>query len=407
MNMQFQAEKFGAYFEYEEITAVKIVSGGPHILTVSDGFTIEDALSSLNTKAEQDGTLLFWEINDGELSLHIHNYLAEATEKNCVSYAFAEYVCSCSHKAFKTVDSEGGYGDHVKEGDGIVTEPTCTEEGHTLYHCPLCDEDFTSDVVKAKGHSTTTVGKVDATCVSKGYTGDKVCKVCSVTVSKGKDRNPTGIHVWTNPKVTKEPTPDEDGEVVYTCKHCSDTRSESITAIGHERGDFEYKDEDYHSALCSCGDVITEEHNYVEKGVVREPTADTEGAVLYECTVCKGQKEIAVPSLGHFVGVWTPENETHHSGMCSCGLTERAEHSWDSGTVVSDGISDKSGMEKTLYVCTVCEYQRVTEREVELPVDEEEVKNNERIKDYALIILAVLLIGGISAWVYIRLTDRR
>ncbi|MBE6358404.1 MAG: thioredoxin-disulfide reductase [Lentisphaerae bacterium] len=41
MNMQFQAEKFGAYFEYEEITAVKIVSGGPHILTVSDGRIIE------------------------------------------------------------------------------------------------------------------------------------------------------------------------------------------------------------------------------------------------------------------------------------------------------------------------------------------------------------------------------
>ena len=41
MNMQFQAEKFGAYFEYEEITAVNIVPGGPHILTVSDGRVIE------------------------------------------------------------------------------------------------------------------------------------------------------------------------------------------------------------------------------------------------------------------------------------------------------------------------------------------------------------------------------
>ncbi len=41
MDIQIQAEKFGAYFEYEEITAVTLNPGGPHILKVSDGRTIE------------------------------------------------------------------------------------------------------------------------------------------------------------------------------------------------------------------------------------------------------------------------------------------------------------------------------------------------------------------------------
>ena len=43
MDTQKQAEKFGAYVEYEEITAVKLQSGGPHTLTVSDGRIIECA----------------------------------------------------------------------------------------------------------------------------------------------------------------------------------------------------------------------------------------------------------------------------------------------------------------------------------------------------------------------------
>ena len=41
MNIQFQAEKFGAYFEYEEITGVQLNANGPHTLTVSDGRTIQ------------------------------------------------------------------------------------------------------------------------------------------------------------------------------------------------------------------------------------------------------------------------------------------------------------------------------------------------------------------------------
>jgi thioredoxin reductase (NADPH) len=41
MDIQSQAEKFGAYVEYEEITAIKLTPGGPHTLTVSDGRVIE------------------------------------------------------------------------------------------------------------------------------------------------------------------------------------------------------------------------------------------------------------------------------------------------------------------------------------------------------------------------------
>ncbi|MBE6356248.1 MAG: thioredoxin-disulfide reductase [Lentisphaerae bacterium] len=45
MDMQFQAEKFGALYEYEEITSLQLSATGPHKLMVSDGRMIEtDAL---------------------------------------------------------------------------------------------------------------------------------------------------------------------------------------------------------------------------------------------------------------------------------------------------------------------------------------------------------------------------
>ena len=41
MNIQTQAEKFGARVEYESIVSAELVSGGPHRLTLSDGQIVE------------------------------------------------------------------------------------------------------------------------------------------------------------------------------------------------------------------------------------------------------------------------------------------------------------------------------------------------------------------------------
>ena len=377
-------------------------------LVLSEELSAEQAAELLDLTVQTNPDFDTWELSEGKLSLHFHRYLPVVTEKTCLSYAKTEYLCNCSHDpALTLTDTEGGLGEHKSDGEGETVPPSCLEEGYTLKICGLCQSEFKTDTVKATGHKTSTVGKVDATCVKEGYTGDKVCNNCGVTVSKGKKQKPTGIHRWVNPKVVKEPTADEDGEIVYSCLYCEATRSESVAAIGHERTPFEHLDDTYHVANCSCGDVIKEEHDFVLVGVAKEPTPDLEGEELYECTICKGQKTVAIPSLGHHIGVWMPEDDEMHTGLCSCGETKREEHTWNAGELISDGIKDLSGVEKILKVCTVCEHQKVFERAVELPVDEEEVKQDEKIKQYALIILAVLLIGGIVASVYIKQTDRR
>ncbi len=76
---------------------------------------------------------------------------------------------------------------HTHDFVAEVTEPTCIEEGYTTYTCTLCGYSYTSDKVPAQGHSPVLVGAKDATCTTDGYTGDKICSVCKMVLSKGEN----------------------------------------------------------------------------------------------------------------------------------------------------------------------------------------------------------------------------
>ncbi len=87
--------------------------------------------------------------------------------------------------------------------DGVVTAPSCTEEGYTTYTCSACGNTYTDNTVDAVGHT---------------YTEE----------------------------ITKEKTCTEVGEKTYTCQACGDTYSEVIPAFGHDYDE---------SGVCSvCGE---------------------------------------------------------------------------------------------------------------------------------------------------------
>jgi len=47
---------------------------------------------------------------------------------------------------------------------------------------------------------------------------------------------PDCVHEWDNGVVTVPPTVYDDGETLFTCEHCAATRTETIPALGRERG---------------------------------------------------------------------------------------------------------------------------------------------------------------------------
>ncbi|MCF0137901.1 MAG: PEGA domain-containing protein, partial [Oscillospiraceae bacterium] len=102
----------------------------------------------------------------------------------------------------------------------LLTEssPTCTEKGYTTHTC-ACGDSYVDTYVNALGHKTELKNNKAATCTEAGYTGDKVCTVCGVTVEKGKSINALG-HKWNSGAVTKPATETETGIMTYTCTVC-------------------------------------------------------------------------------------------------------------------------------------------------------------------------------------------
>ena len=69
--------------------------------------------------------------------------------------------------------------------------------------------------------------KVDATCTTVGYTGDRYCKACNELIKTGTVIPATG-HSWDSGVVTLEPTSDYAGRKVYTCSTCGGTKTEIL-----------------------------------------------------------------------------------------------------------------------------------------------------------------------------------
>ncbi len=65
---------------------------------------------------------------------------------------------------------------------------------------------------------------------------------------------PCDEHAWDEGKVTKEPTCTEEGEIVYTCERCGETKTETLPATGHN----------YVNGVCTgCGDKLAEKDEIV------------------------------------------------------------------------------------------------------------------------------------------------
>jgi len=114
------------------------------------------------------------------------------------------------------------YGDYVSDGNA-----SCIEDGTKSAVCSRCGKkDTTADAGSAKGHEySSTV--VEPTCDAGGYT--------SYTCHCGHsyDDAPTEAlgHAWDEGSVIRRPGIDMDGEKIFTCDRCGETRSESLPGI--------------------------------------------------------------------------------------------------------------------------------------------------------------------------------
>jgi len=268
----------------------------------------------------------------------------DAGSSEVVTPADPETPAACEHVWVNGVCSEceenctHAYKRYVAE-----KAATCIAEGNIAYYiCKTCNSNirggkvFLGNVTKAidpNNHASTETelkNKADATCTSKGYTGDTVYKCCGAEVAKGED--------------------------IPMAEHTTDTRKvdERLPSCG-EAG--YYKLETY----CTVCDTVTKEeeftpaatgeHNYTTEkaGTKVEATCTTAGKVTKVCA-CGAEREetiAIVPTAHKFI----------NTGKCEyCGTD--CTHSWTAGvcTVCGDTCEHTGGTAKcnAKAECTTC-----------------------------------------------------
>ena len=109
-----------------------------------------------------------------------------------------------------------------------TVEPSCTEQGYTLYACSQCGQSYTDDFTPAKGHTMREI-VVEPTCTHQGYT-THFCIVCGYEYSDAykEERG----HKYVSEKI--DPTCTQAGCTLHTCSVCGDSyRDDYREALGH------------------------------------------------------------------------------------------------------------------------------------------------------------------------------
>ncbi len=103
-----------------------------------------------------------------------HEYgFVSSMSATCLGNGYEKGTCSiCGYTYRITLPALG------HSYDGVVTPPTCTQEGYTTYTCVnnRCTSTYVSDTVPALGHAFETV-TVKATCTQEGTATD-TCSLC-------------------------------------------------------------------------------------------------------------------------------------------------------------------------------------------------------------------------------------
>ena len=174
----------------------------------------------------------------------------------------------------RTTTTEEENDGHTHTYTTTVVEPTCTEDGYTLYECE-CGYSYTDNIVDATGH-TYTSAVTAPTCLNAGYT-------------------------------------------TYTCT-CGDSYTDNVVdALGHNY--VESETETGSVFTCSrCGDSYTG-HQHTYTGSVVAPTCTMRGYTVYTCSCGDTYMGNYVPALGHD-GVEIGRTDTMITYLCNrCGAT--------------------------------------------------------------------------------------
>ena len=307
----------------------------------------------------------------GDIVVATGHSFSETSRTNATCTVNGEIVYSCTCGAVKTevIVASG----HSWVSAGRV-EPTCTGYGEIAYTCSACGE-TNRELLEPTGHKYAITASVDPTCTTDGYIdfacqnrsceatkrqtlaklghyygNDNVCDRCGDTIEIHQHSYTTVVvpptctamgyteytcscgysyrdsyiektrHAWDEGVTTILASCTADGLMTYTCKNCSATKTEIISA-GHKWSEVVTvektctTDGSKTKTCTECGkvevEIIPAGHDWNEGIIIVEPTCKAEGSKVCACKVCGATQTVAIPALGH----------TYVNGVCTrCGV---------------------------------------------------------------------------------------
>lgn len=167
-------------------------------------------------------------------------------------------------------------------GKPIIQITLDTAEDMTLYAKWIIDPNHTHEWENGEctlchrvcDHSNFSLeGEKEATCKEEGYSGDKICSDCGLTIETGHTIDKTNVHKWDEGKVTKEATCKDEGEILYTCTVCGETKADTLAK--------------------------TDNHQWSDWTVDTPSTCTTKGTESRTCTICSKSETESLPLAQH------------------------------------------------------------------------------------------------------------